>query len=259
MVRLLLPLLLLASTASAEMGYSLIGACHADKNCEGLRSLWRGKEVMVFGWLETSFGVRCPCVQRLLASPKQKIIRVHVMNGPCLRNRRCGPYEPFAGHSVATADRAVRRGRGVLARYEAALMRTAERVRAANNVAACYVSPCLECDLSKRARVKLLKLAARVLPECALVDNPLRDSCLKNTVCEKHNLSPQVEAPCIVDLDGFDGRAINPRAWAQVYNQCDLKFYWEPSFNCINGSFQDPRQRACRFPAGDYKQIRKRT
>ena len=71
-------------------GISYLGLCHKTWECrKTLQSFANRKEILV-GWLEGSFGSECACGDKILASPRPKIIRIHLANGPCLRNRRCG-------------------------------------------------------------------------------------------------------------------------------------------------------------------------
>lgn len=226
---------------------SLLGMCHKDFNCNGVKSLYTGQETIIIGWLENTFSQQCKCADELLKDPRPKIARVHIANGPCLRNKRCGRYEIFAGETIASANRAFNRQRGLaVTRFKRVVNATAKRLNGVSNLT-CYVSPCLECDLNERARRFMASVVSAAMPTCNLVDNPYRRSCLPGTICEKHGVSPSLVRPCIVDLDGIDGGTVNLKQWADKYRHCDLRYYWEPWMNCIRGSFIEPRSRNCKY------------
>lgn len=252
-MRQLLLLLAFTTAVSAEplRAHSPLGMCHPKWDCKATQKLYKGQEPLVLRWLELTFGSRCSCVNRLLRDPQEKIVAVHLTNGPCLRNRRCGRYEVFAGETIASADKKVRRGnRRLLRKYNRVLKRFRGRLDRAVNVVGCYVSPMLESDLSNQARMTLLSLAASVFPECQLVDNPHRKRCIPGTICEFHgDRVRNLSSPCIADLDGSDGRQTNLKKWMHNSKQCVLQFYWEPWMNCLSGNFDkqfiDPRKRTC--------------
>lgn len=229
--------------AAGAQGLSYIGMCNKTWNCERTLRTWRGEP---FGWLENSFGEECSCVDKLLATKVSKVVRVHILNGPCMRNRRCGKHEAFYGYNYKSASRAIIRGKGRLVdRVKVLIERTKERLSKANGKLTCYVSPCLECDLYDRARRILANAVSAVLPYCNIVDNPNVYPCLRGTVCERHGENPVVARPCIVDLDGKDGATVDLKKWMDKYRACDIRFVWYPWMNCISGKFIDPRQRKC--------------
>lgn len=229
---------------------SLLGMCHKTWNCERTEALFKG--TITTGWLENTFGTECACVDRLLQSSKPKVIRVHLINSPCMRNRRCGRYELLYGETKESASRKINRGdKRILDRFNVILERAAKRIESSKGRLQCYVSPCLECDLNANARRVLFDAVSARLPNCVLVDSPHKQSCLKGYVCEMHGASPNVRKPCIVDLDGVDGRTVDIKSWVEKYRSCDLRFYWEPWMNCntvVGGRFTDPRKRVCRVP-----------
>jgi hypothetical protein len=230
---------------------SLLGMCHKKWNCERTEALF--KSTITTGWLENTFGTECACADKLLQSSKPKVIRVHLVNSVCMRNRRCGRYELLYGETKASASRKINRGDArILGGFNAILERAAKRIESSKGNLQCYISPCLECDLNASARRVLFTAVSARLPNCVLVDNPHRQSCLKGYVCESHGAHPEVRKPCIVDMDGSDGRFIDVNSWVEKYSSCDLRFYWEPWMNCntaVGGRFVDPRKRVCRFPA----------
>lgn len=245
---LALLLMLLAFTTTVEaQGSSYLGMCHKDWNCDGTIASYRGRKTFYLSWLINTFGTECQCVKKLMADPRKKVVRVHLSNSPCMRNHRCGRYEVFYKMNKASASRAVVRGDKRIVRYfDKQLNELAVLFSSSKNLT-CYVSPCLECDLNATARRVLLDRVSAALPMCIPVDNPHGQPCLKGFLCESHGENPTANKPCIVDLDGKDGRTIDVRKWVERYRHCDLAFYWEPYMNCNRGSFVDPRQRDCKY------------
>lgn len=250
-------MLAIANTASAQ-GMSYLGLCNESWNCQAMMKTWSGKEPIVTGWLEPTFAKDCKCGDTLLADSRPKIVRIHILNGPCMRNKRCGRYEPFWGYTAAKANRDVKRWAGsVVSRFERTLNKVKLRLESAKGELLCYASPCLECDLNETARRVLLSRVSAVLPNCILVDNPIGRRCIRGVVCEKHGPNPKVTKPCIVDLDGVDGRVVDVKKWVEQYAHCNLTYYWEPWMNCIRGDFIDPRQRDCQYGRRVFNAMRK--
>lgn len=245
-MRAALVVLMLLLSAEAWAAPSLLALCHKDFNCAGVKRLYREQETLVVSYLENTFGTTCKCLNTLLDDPRPKIIRAHLIQSPCMRNKRCGRYEALWGYTVASANRAARNPKSRLRkRFNVILEQFKQRLEGRN--VTCYVSPCLECDLHETARKTLANLVSAAVPSCNLVDNPYRRKCLPGMVCEKHGLNPILSRPCIVDLDGYDGSLVNARKWMAKYSHCDLRYYWEPWMNCIRGEFVDPRKRDCKY------------
>lgn len=254
---LLVVLMFLATKADAQ-GMSYLGLCSSSWDCRATMETWRGARSITTGWLESTFNSSCECGDKILADKRPKNIRIHLMNGPCLRNGRCGRYEPLAGYNVTKANRDIWRWSGrVVRRFEAILSRVKNRLETAKGRVACYVSPCLECDLNEAARRVLLHRVSSVLPNCLVVDNPNSRACIRGAVCERHGAHPKLTTPCIADMDGTDGRSLNGKKWLEQYKHCAIAYYWEPWMNCIRGDFTDPRQRVCKYGWSVYRYARK--
>jgi hypothetical protein len=259
-VRALFVVLLFAQYAHAEAGLSYLGLCSPSWNCSESLRAFNGRDRIVTGWLENTFAKDCRCGERILKSERAKTIRVNIVNSPCLRNRRCGKYEVFSGETITSANRKVaRRDRKLLRKYRAVLMRFRNRLSQAKGEVACYVAPCLECDLGASARRVLLNIVRRRLPGCVPVDSVIGGRCLAGTVCERHGPNPRLAAPCIADLDGINGNAVNLEQFGRRVSTCDVRYYWEPAYNCIrSNSFVDPRSRDCRYSKETYRRAKRK-
>ena len=132
------------SVARAEVGLSYLALCHKSWPCGPSLNAFHGLPVIRTGWIEHTFGSECECAKRLLNDPRPKEIRVHLSNGPCLRNRRCGPYEVFAGETIASANRKVIRGdKRLLKKFKLVALRFKKRLVESRGGVTCYVSRCL--------------------------------------------------------------------------------------------------------------------
>lgn len=246
-------ILAIATTCSVvradNAGLSYLAMCHPKWPCKTSLAAFKELPVIRTGWLEQTFGEECPCVDRLLRDKRDKIIRVHIANGPCLRNGRCGRYEIFSGFTIASANRDIKRAKSrIVARFTKVISRLQERLAKSRGGLTCYVSPVLESDLDEQARTILHNLTASYLPSCTLVDNPLRGKCIRGTVCEKHGPNPRLSKPCIADLDGIDAQTISVPKFLRKTKACDMSLIWSVGLNC-NGhhspTFIDPRKRDC--------------
>lgn len=255
MIRALVVLLFTATTALAEAGPSFLGICSPTWNCDATIQKYQNQSPIVTGWLENTFNADCPCGERILQLDAPKVGRWHIANSPCLRNRRCGHYEIFAGLSVERANRKVeRRDAALLKKFRTVTLRLKKRLEAARGGLTCYVSPCLECDLRDSGRRTLGALVSKYLPGCTLVDSPHRRECMPGAVCELHGSEPEFSGPCIADLDGEDGKTVDIRAYRRRTLSCDLRYYWEPWYNCVRSAkFVDPRKRDCGYGVKRFK------
>jgi hypothetical protein len=242
----ILIILILIPSHTAAQATSYIGLCHKSWPCNKTLATWRGKPINV-GWLEDSFGSACECANTILKQDKPKTIRVHLANGPCLRNNRCEPHDVFYGYTIASANRAAKISNSRLRRrLDVLAKRLKQRLEQSKGQLTCYVSPCLECDLNVPARKALISAVSAVLPSCVIVDNPLRASCIAGTVCERHGFNPSLKQPCIADMDGAEANSvIDLETFYNNTKQCDVRFYWTAWMNCNSGSWQTPSSRDC--------------
>ena len=243
-MKLILAMLAIMAHAHGE-ALSFIGLCSDTWDCNKTIASF-GTRPVTIGWLEESFSRGCVCADKIAQLPQRKTFRVHLANGPCLRNQRCGRHDVFYNHTIASANRAVRHPRSrVMRRFEALLQRVSVRFAGTKRLR-CYVSPVLESDLNERARKVLLARVSVVLPTCLLVDNPVRGACVTGTVCERHGRDPGLFRPCIADLDGTEAKTnVDLQRFRAETSQCKLRFYWTSWMNCNQASWVLPDKRQC--------------
>ncbi len=240
--------LFVALLAQPKVGLSHIALCHKDWRCEASVRPFRGHDTIRLGWLAgPTFGERCRCADYVLSRKKPKAIRVHIANGPCLRNRRCGTYEIFHSRSGRWFDAKIRQQHPRwIKRFDRWTRRVANKIARARGELECFVSPVLESDFGVRASRVLLNRVRELIPQCVAVDSPHRRGCVRGEVCERHGLKLELLEPCIVDMDGDEGSAVNVKRWVHENSSCEMIFLWRQSFNCLApGSFIDPRARKC--------------
>ena len=259
-VTLTLGLITTCSSSSAD-SLSLIGLCNPTWNCKATLQAFRGQKEIRVGWLENSFGTECRCANRLLKSSKPKVIRVHLANGPCLRNKRCGKHEVFAGETIKSAQAKIKnKNKRLLKRFKKVARAFAAKIAESRGELTCYVSPVLESDFDGRTRKLLRAVTARYLPNCSLVDNPLRGTCLRGDICERHGPTPNLSSPCIADLDGVSADEVSVSKFVRSTKACDMSFIWTPAMNCNqphSRAFVDPKKRNCEPYTKDYRAFRR--
>ena len=227
-------------------GESLLGLCHQRFPCKKAQAILSKEGPLVFGWLDGTFNNsatnedKCPCGSELLGDKRSKIVRVHIINGPGLRNRRLQRHELGYGFTISTLDREIlkypsaNQDSQFLQNFRLRLRAVADQIKTAGGSITCYISPCLECDLTDESRKKLLEIAAEEIPACQLVDNPLKKSCLPGYICETHQVKKSKPAPCIADMDGVDQRDVDLAVWRELHKHCLLMFKWQDWYNLLN-------------------------
>lgn len=251
-MRVLIVLLAFIASAQAQ-GTSYIGLCSKSWPCEKTLATWQ-KTPIIVGWLEDSFGSSCQCADTILSQDKPKTIRVHLANGACLRNRRCEPHDVLFGYTIASATRAAKIPSSRLRkRLDVLAKRLKQRIEQSKGALICYVSPVLESDFNGPTRKALISAVFAVLPNCIVVDNPLRSSCLRGTVCERHGIDPNLQQPCIADLDGTEAKSeLDLKTYYANTKQCDILFYWSAWMNCNFRAWKYPSTRNCNHPSYNF-------
>jgi len=251
-MRVLIVLLAFIASAQAQ-GTSYIGLCSKSWPCEKTLATWH-KTPIIVGWLEDSFGSSCQCADTILSQDKSKTIRVHLANGPCLRNRRCERHDVFYGYTIVSANRAAKIPKSRLRkRLDVLATRLKQRIEQSKGLLTCYVSPCLECDLNGPARKALISAVSAILPSCVIVDNPLNSTCIAGTVCERHGINPNLKPPCIADMDGTEAKtSLDLETYYAKTKSCDVRFYWTFWMNCNSGSWKTPTSRNCSHPVSNF-------
>jgi hypothetical protein len=234
--------------AETNVGASYLALCNKTWKCDESLKAFDGLDTIRVGWLAQSFGDECPCADKLLSDPRPKVVRIHLANSTCFRERGrvCGKQEVFHGESVRSADTKVREADPrLMSRFNYVAARARKLLQGRRNLK-CYVSPCLECNLSVPARRTLIARSKRFFPQCEIVDNPADGPCVPGYLCEKHGPDASLRKPCGADLDGDDFQTLDVGAFKRKFKDCDYAFIWGRRMNCLRGTgFTDPRKRNC--------------
>lgn len=201
-----------------------------------------------YGSLDTSFGTNIAPISALLTSTGTTKYRVHIINGPCIRDGNCGQYEIGRGFNKVTFNNAVlTHEQRVLAPYR-------QRVGAYRDLAShfpgvtFYLSPVLEHDLSEKAWRILADTARQVWPGVTLDNSPDGGVPIEHylgALFERHGDHPQPDAD-INSLDGISATQIDIDAWIHRIHAAPhilIAFLWIDLFNCRSDVFQDPPSR----------------
>lgn len=232
LVAILFPRLLLALPLT---GVSEIAFCHKDNHYKSFISQFEREKRIVTGWLDNTFNPQgCPNAEILMKAKRPVVIRVHILNGPGMNNKRLEKHEIHYGLSRDRLDSKIRHeNKAFLSKFRARLYTLKQlldlRTKGALTV---FVSPCLECKLSKAARKVLLEEIAVALPFAYLVDNPASGSCLKGFICERHGEL----AGDISDMDGSSFFDLNIDTWEAKTKNSVLRFVWLPCHNGLGGA-----------------------
>lgn len=263
---LLLFAFLLCRQANAQdnnLGASYIGMCHRKFPCDDALAVFNGLDVARVGWLAVTFGKTCTCPKRFLALPGRKLVRVHLINGTCFkeRGRSCAADEVFYQETIASADKKFKqKNAGIVRRYRRALQATQRVLRGIDADTTLLLSLCLECPLSNRARAVMLTEAQKVFSEgVTWVDSVLSQRCLPGLVCEKHGGAPRVGSPCVVDTDGDSFLSLDVPIFIEAGRACEAALLWAPRFNllCPDATgFIPPLSRSCIPTKADFKVLR---
>jgi hypothetical protein len=128
-----------------------------------VRALWHvPKPALQVLW--GTFGSDTECVERFAYafSDRPRLVEVHLLNGPCIRNNRCGAGEPFRNHTVSWLNRQLEKRNPKVMK---ALKARIEEVRSVAEIlrgidARVAVSTGLETNYSRKA-IKAEKPLAR--------------------------------------------------------------------------------------------------
>ena len=192
------------------------------------------------GMLDFTFGYSLAPVRYLLDSGKFKYLRVHLINGSCIRLRNCGSYYPSFAASIDRFSAAIRKKDINL--YDFVRFRTEEYCQIAKDYPATQVliSPVLEHNLNRQNFITLAKWIDAACPGVAIVNNGMTPIKIRNYLKEVHgSITSKAH---IISMDGFGYESYLP---ADVFEAPhNIVFIWDSHYNCRDpGPFIDPRER----------------
>lgn len=234
-----------------DIGHDVLGLQSKSFSSSALKKF--SKYTYPLGILDYTFDSSLAPIRHALDYGNVTILRVHLINGSCIRRRTCGKYYPFRLYGKDSFNAAVLRDSEHIRTY------IRRRVKAYCQLLALYpntkllLSPVLEHNLSRFAWIKLATQVHQYCPTARLVNNPEFFFVANKFGAwdEYHGLSKIPKHAEIVSMDGFDAKSVDINAWLKTSNHVKLRFMWEAGYNCLLTSalsfkFIDPRDRtAC--------------
>ena len=197
------------------------------------------------GNLDNTFSSDTAPVATLLSVVQPKFHRVHLIDGPCIRNNNCGPYEIGKGFNKVTFSQALERGNPKIISYLKARALEYKVLSDRFPGVQFLVSPELEHDLSIKAFRNAADAVLSVWPNAQLVNCPDGGVAIeryKNALIERHGSAPQRDAD-VVSLDGADATDIDIAAFLKRTSGAKVVFLWTAGYNCRTQLWEDPRAR----------------
>lgn len=198
------------------------------------------------GLLDWTFGTSLEPLRSLLASSTPpSLVRVHLINAVCVRNRNCFPYEPAYGLSIQGLDTALRNKNSSVTKHLKARTKVYRDLAERFPNTKFLVSPLLEHNASSAAFRSAANSVLSVWPTVQLVNSAMEcnGERYKGAYRECHGdvIKGQAE---INSLDGEDATDINMPKFVKATASQVVRFIWSRVYNCRNnGPFQDPRKR----------------
>lgn len=258
-----------------NIGYAPFNITANKFNCKGFISALAPLKVIHLSFLYNTFGNNFECLERIIKDERVKTLQIHLVNEPGHRNKRLGDYEFLYNIDSPGAYNTL-----LLNQDETLRLRYFEYVRPLQNFIQnsvrsdieVIITPGLESNLSVNASKILFSWTKELFPNSRLVFNPYPFNSNRERVgadfLESHGLFPQVDSPCIFNLDGADISFPNRLAlgqksyeegqtknWIQsgtplfqlyeeMANKCEYVFLWTAESNGLKtGKFIDPRLR----------------
>ncbi len=271
---LILNLLLIFSLINNSFAESLTGTaeyamlsdqwpCNLAKESEKQNGLKKINKAILWN----TFGNDTSCLEQYLADPKLESLEIHLINEVCQRHGNCGEYEFL--HDISLKEyrrKLIKQNQELTDKLNQYLaIPSAFLKEKLQKNTKCFISPGLESNLNTEAARNLIEIIKPHFPQCKIVWNPVGNNPdhkpIPGTIFETHGSDPDMQAPCIADLDGEDisfpqRAAILPNfiehskipEYFSKYNHCENNFLWVSEFNGISGrTFIDPRMRTA-FP-----------
>lgn len=277
------------STGLTNVGLAVFNLTAPKFNCTGYLESTRGLSALHVSFLYNTFGNDFSCLKRVLADPRLESIEIALINEPGHRNKRLGSYEfLFTEGSVSDWNRKVGRKdarlKTKLAKYVVPLQTVlSENLRPETQL---FINPGLESNLSDTSGRVLIAWTRELFPNARIVWNPLsarpaRRKATRADVLEGHGLNPNLNEPCIYNMDGTDVSYPNRPAlgesnhqegqsknWVQsgaplrqlieeYANRCEVAYVWTQESNGLSykTGFKDPRKRNHNISKSTYDRL----
>lgn len=269
------------NTGLTNVGLGVFALASPKFKCSKFLNSLDDVEDIHIAWLYNTFGNDFDCLKNLLHDPRLQTLETNLINEPGHRNRRLGKYEFLSGvGSPNDYDRKLKKHdlklRAKFFKYVAPLQKLLnEHLQPTTQ---CLINPGLESNVSDTAARTLIRWTRIAFPNCRVVWNPLKASPGRRKkaeadLIEGHGPNPNVNAPCLTNLDGTDINFPSRKAGAAIAhekdesvpknylnsgnalqqhleeyaNKCEVAFLWVGEYNCLfpEKPWTDPRKRDC--------------
>lgn len=196
------------------------------------------------GTLDNTFGTSTAPIRALLTSGKFSSYRVHLINGSCIANGNCGPYEPLKDYTLKAFNRALENNNPKIISYLKDRTAIYCALQKDFPLVDFYISPVLEHRLSVKAYRNAANAVKDTCPIVTLVNNPVTGNGerYRGALLESHDGFNKPRD--IVSFDGFDATDADIQKWMVSTKDSKISFIWSRVYNCRNqGPWEDPRER----------------
>lgn len=212
------------SYATPDIGFDLLGLAHY--------SNLPTRSPKSIGCLDSTFGDPIPNIIKLSSRGSLDNIRVHLLDGSCLRLHNCAKGDPLYGYTTASFERMLFKKHSRISRQLITRLSRYKELAGLYPNVHFFISPILEHNLSKKAWRILANQVKNVFPEVRLVNNalnPKNAERYRGAWIEDHGYKGNRTSE-ISSLDGATEG--NMRDWIQSCARKKLCFYWTERFNC---------------------------
>jgi hypothetical protein len=179
------------------------------------------------GLLDNTFGDPTACLEKFLKSGKVGAVRVHLINGPCHRNKRCEAHDKASPTDFNEIAKRTKKYVAIFDRYK--------KVR-------CYISPVLEHDIKDpidaRRALETVKINA---PNCGVVNSTVSGARFNDAwiIDERHGENPDVRNNGIISTDGDDIVNMDVPVYLAKYKTVKINYFWAPRYNLLQACKQN--------------------
>lgn len=202
------------------------------------------------GVLDNTFSANVSHSRRSLTLLAPNYFRVHLINGPCIRNGNCGRYEIGYGYNKTTFNAALEKRAPKILKYLRERTAVWRQVASESPSTTFILSPGLEHDWTQAAFTVAADTVLGVYPGVQLDNSPDGGAYAGRYAgawVERHGTNFQPDAD-IVSMDGAEGTDISINAFnkrVQASPRLKIAYTWSRVYNCRdqNPKWTDPRAR----------------
>lgn len=204
------------------------------------------KDGEALGILDWTFGESLSNLRKFFACAKVGVIRVHLINNTCIRNKSCGKYEIGYGYTLDSFNNAILNKDAKIKNFVQSRTQVYKTWRTTEQpYQDIAISPILEGNETDAAYEILADWVKEVWPEVQLANNKMDNNgkSYRGAWIECHGKS--LPSNCdIISTDGQEIMDIDSVKYIKQNSGKKIKFRWSRVNNCRDqGPLLDPRKR----------------